>query len=65
MSSFRSYYWGDDEVEATKPNLAHDGIEVRWYKHPGRSMTLNAPPEPDVMIKWFDSVLAHVRKLER
>jgi len=43
---YRSYYWGDDEVEAGKPNLKFDFSpqEIRWYKHPGRGQSCT--------IKW-------------
>ncbi len=57
---FRPYYWGDDEVEQAKPNLKHGEIEVRWYKHPMRSSSLNVEPRPEVILPWFDSVLAAI-----
>ena len=61
---YRSYYWGDDEAEAAKPNFKHGEIEVRWYKHPMRSSSLNVPPDPAVMIPWFDSALACIHAAE-
>lgn len=42
--TFRGYYWGDDESKAALPNLVIDKvphIEIRWYKHPGRGMSVN------------------------
>lgn len=57
---FRSYYWGDDEEEAAKPNLKHGDIEVRWYKHPGRGTSLNVEPEPARIIAWFDSAIGAI-----
>ena len=61
---FRPYYWGDDPVEAGKPNLKHGDIEVRWYKHPGRGQSLNVEPTPERMIGWFESALATIRKCD-
>lgn len=58
---FRPYYWGDDAVEAAKPNLSHAGVDVRWYKHPGRGQSLNVTPHPVTMIEWFSSALDTVR----
>lgn len=54
---FRPYYWGDDETEAYKSNLAHGNIEVRWYKHPGRGMSLNVDATTEQIISWFDAVI--------
>ncbi len=60
---FRPYYWGNDVTLAALPNFKHGSIEVRWYKHPMRSSSLNVDPEPDEMIAWFESamraILAH------
>ncbi len=57
---FRPYYWGSDETEASKPNLKHGDIEVRWYKHPMRGSSLNVEATPDVLIPWFDSAVAAI-----
>ena len=54
---FRPYYWGEDEDEAAKSNFKHGDIEVRWYKHPGRSTSLNVEATPEVIISWFESAL--------
>lgn len=62
---FRPYYWGDDEVEAARPNLAHAGIEVRWYKHPMRGSSLNVDAEPAAMLAWFASARAAIHAHER
>lgn len=40
-----------------KPNLAHGNIEVRWYKHPGRGMSLNVDATTEQIISWFDAVI--------
>jgi hypothetical protein len=58
---FRPYYWGSDEDEAAKPNLKHGDVEVRWYKHPMRSSSLNVEPDPAVIIPWFESALAAIQ----
>ncbi len=62
---FRPYYWGDDETEASKPNLKHGDVEVRWYKHPMRSASLNVAPDPAVIIPWFESAIAAIHATEK
>lgn len=56
---FRSYYWGDKEEEAVKPNLKFDFSEqeVRWYKHPGRSMSVTIDWTPDEWVQWFHKAM--------
>src|SRR5690242_17897709 len=61
---YRPYYWGDDDAEAEKPNLKHGNVEVRWYKHPGRSSTLNVEAKHDVIIRWFESAIATIQACE-
>jgi hypothetical protein len=53
---FRPYYWGDNEEEAAKPNLkfATSPQEIRWYKHPGRSMSVTIDWTPDEWVKWYE-----------
>lgn len=62
---FRPYYWGDDEAEAARPNLQHGNVEVRWYKHPMRSSSLNVDPQPDAIVTWYESVLKCIAALEK
>ena len=57
---FRPYYWGNNEAEAELPNLKHGDIEVRWYKHPMRGASLNVEARADVLIPWFESVIAAI-----
>ena len=46
----RPYYWGDEtDKEATKPNFKFGEAEIRWYKYPGRGMTVNVDWGPE---KW-------------
>ncbi len=32
--TYNPYYWGNDEDQAARANLAHGSVEVRWYKYP-------------------------------
>lgn len=57
---FRPYYWGDDEQEAALPNLSFAGVEIRWYKHPGRGTTANQAMSPNDWAAWLTSALAAV-----
>lgn len=54
--TFRPYYWGDNEEEAAKPNLtvAFSEQEIRWYKHPGRSMTVTLDWTPEQWADWYE-----------
>ena len=36
----RAYYWGEDENIMKWPNFSYKDMEVRWYKHFGRCMTV-------------------------
>ena len=58
---YNTYYWGEDEEQASSPNFSYDGVELRWYKHFGRSMTLNCEKSIEDWIKWFDKCLVEVR----
>jgi hypothetical protein len=53
---FRAYYWGDDSVEAEKPNLSFDFSpqEIRWYKYPGRGQSASVDFLPSDWIDWFE-----------
>lgn len=54
---FRPYYWGDDESEALKPNLKYGEVEIRWYKHPGRSMSVNVDWDANRWAIWLDDLV--------
>src|SRR3990167_2372596 len=56
---FRPYYWGERNKEAIKPNFKYKEVEVRWYKHFGRSVTLNVSKTEKEWIKWFEDCLAN------
>ncbi len=60
----RGYYWGDDEQEQRKPNLAYAGVEISWYKYPGRSMSVNKELSVNEWAYWFYSALTCVRDFE-
>lgn len=53
---FRPYYWGDDETKAALPNLmfAFSDQEIRWYKHPGRSMSVKFDWSANEWLKWYE-----------
>lgn len=61
---FNPYYWGDDEKELDKPNLAFPKLspqEIRWYKHPGRGQSSSLSMDPEEWIKWFTDALEVIR----
>lgn len=60
----RPYYWhfgDDDEPDAVKPNLSFGGVEIRWYKYPGRSMSCNMEMTPDQWASWLHKALKALR----
>lgn len=61
---FRPYYWGEEEEEAAKPNFKYKEVEVRWYKYPFRSATVNVSMTEKQWKQWFDSCMKAIRKNE-
>jgi hypothetical protein len=56
------YWWGDDEApEASRPNFAFDGVEIRWYKHPYRGLSINKRMTMNQWVAWYDRCLAVIR----
>lgn len=52
---FRQYWWGDENApEAALPNFAFRGVEIRWYKHPGRGMSCNQNLTPAQWAEWYE-----------
>ena len=59
---WRPYWWGkDDAPEVVLPNLEFNDVEIRWYKHIGRGMSVNVKWYPNEWVDWFDDCLAHIR----
>lgn len=68
--SYRAYDWGDCECgteecqgkcDWSKPNLAYDGLEFRWYKHSRRGLSCNKELTPDEWAKWLQKALFYLR----
>ena len=60
--TFHPYWWGeDDDPGALLPNFAFDGVEIRWYKYPGRGMSCNRNMISIEWTKWFSKCLAVIR----
>lgn len=60
----KSYYWGEDENESNKPNFKHGETEIRWYKHPGRGMSVNVDWKPTQWVNWFNKVMLTISERE-
>lgn len=61
----RPYWWGDEDApEAASPNFAAKGVELRWYKYPGRGMSCNVECTPARWVSWFDACLSDIRGTE-
>lgn len=62
---YRTYWWGEEDApEADLPNFAFGGVELRWYKHPGRSMSANREMDAGEWASWFQECLAQVRAVD-
>jgi len=59
------YDWGDDDDAGVAPNFAYDGVEISWYKYPGRSMSVNKELTVNEWAAWFYKVLDAVRAYEK
>lgn len=56
------YWWGeDDAAEAKRPNFSANGVEIRWYKHPGRGMSTTVDWDGNRWAVWLDVTLAQIR----
>ena len=62
---FRPYYWGEDDEIAKLPNFVFDDVEIRWYKYPGRGMSVNKKMSPDEWVAWFDNVITAILNHEK
>lgn len=63
---YHSYWWGDEDApEAERPNLSFgDGVEVRWYKYPGRGSTVNKKMSAADWCEWFTRAHALICKAD-
>jgi hypothetical protein len=61
---WRPYVYQSDEDAG--PNFWLDGhpMRVRWYKHPGRSMSCSQNLSPAEWVAWHDAVMAELERLE-
>lgn len=63
--AFRPYWWGDESApEASLPNLECCGLHLRWYKYPGRGMTIEEEWPPVRWVQWFDEACGLISKQE-
>lgn len=65
------YDWHDESPESQVPNFVfHDapahlnGMEIRWYKHPGRDLTGILTWDYHQWGEWYDACLSHLRQYE-
>ena len=61
---YRPYCWDDTSPEAELPNLKWGEAEIRWYKYPGRGMSVNKEWGPSEWVKWFDSINERLVELQ-
>jgi len=61
---YRSYCWDSDSEDAQKPNFKFKDVEIRWYKYPGRGMSINVNWSEPQTRRWFDECIAAIRNCE-
>jgi hypothetical protein len=64
-SEWRKSHDHDASCPTVRPNLAFEGVEIRWYKYPGRGMSTNKSMPPDHWVEWFDRFLAVIRAADK
>jgi hypothetical protein len=58
----RCYDWSG---ESEFPNFAFNGVEIRWYKYPGRGMSCNVEMDGNGWCAWFRQCLDAILKSEK
>ena len=60
----RAYYWGSNENMITWPNFSYKDMEVHWYKHFGRGMTVkkNGELTLDFLAEMVEDCIASLRR---
>lgn len=65
------YNWGGcpedddwDQEAANRANFSFEGVEVRWYKHFGRSMNVNVVWSAEKWVRWFERCRQTLRAWE-
>lgn len=68
---WKPFDWNDDSPESSAPNFTFlkaraefQGLEIRWYKYPGRGMSCNQQWTPDHWCHWYQNCLQHLRAFE-
>lgn len=56
-----------EQCISNRPNFGIDGdvIQIRWYKYPGRGMSVSVPLSPEQWIDWRDRVTAALAQAEQ
>lgn len=62
---WHAYWWGgDDTPEAERSNLTFGGVEIRWYKYPGRGESVDREMAPDDWASWLTATLKAARAVD-
>ncbi len=61
--TYRAYNWDEDAPD--EPNFAWDGLEIRWYKYPGRGMSCNVDWTPQQWADWLNKFMRYFAKLDQ
>ena len=54
-----------EDCQAILPNFRFENISFRWYKNPGRGMSVSSNMSESEWVSWFDRCLAVIRKFDR
>lgn len=60
-------YWGEraHPEDSDEPQFRCRGVDIYWYKHPGRGMRCNLELDCGQWIAWFDATLDMLREHEK
>jgi hypothetical protein len=64
-NEWRGAYDHTASCPTVRPNLAFEGVEIRWYKHPRRGLSSNKRMASDQWVEWFDRFLAVIQAADR
>ena len=60
-----AYKWDTDEDSIQNYNFKYKDIEISWYKHVGRDMTINREVEPKEITDMYTDIMETLRVIER
>ena len=54
----------EDGCSINSPNFEFDGVCFRWYKNPGRGMSVNKEMPSGAWVAWFNDCIKKIREFD-